>query len=110
MAIVKCPNCGKMVSDTSQRCSQCDGDLIVTKYACGSCSSLNIELNPKGYMKQNSRAGCLMHLIGPVFTSLLSKTMSKKEYQEMMAKGGGYYVCKDCGATTLIRPDDNNKK
>ena len=106
MAIVKCPNCGKMVSDTSKRCSQCDGDLVVTKYACGSCSSLNVELDPKGYKTRNSRTGLLWYFFGPVFSHLLSKTISKKEYKEIVAKGGGYYVCKDCKAVTWISPDD----
>lgn len=55
--------------------------------------------------KQNSRAGTLVNLLGFGLGRLLSKNMSKKEYEETVANGGGYYICKDCGAVTWIRPD-----
>lgn len=106
MAIVKCPNCGKMVSDTTKRCSECDGDLVITKYACSKCGSLNIELDKKGYKKQNRASGAAGYLLGLGLGSLLVKGISKKEYEQEIANGGGYFLCKDCGAYTRIRPDD----
>ncbi len=102
MAIIKCPHCGKMVSDLSNKCPECDEVLKEVpkkkeKYRperceCPQCCSLNCEKYTLSHFARSWLSGLFGILMFPVvlvFYLLFEKLRA--------LVFGTRYTCVNCG-------------
>ena len=93
MAMVKCPTCGKMVSNSSAYCPYCDG-LIDKQIKCPKCGSVDVELNIKMNEKHTFLETIASAWIG-VAGVLIGRLISKKGLNGDATSIK--YSCKSCG-------------
>lgn len=97
MAMIKCQNCGKSVSDSEKMCPYCD-EQIKRDFFCPKCGSKNIGLSDVGIDPKTANAhrtvgvatrhsGLIGGLITMLFVKAKNPDLKSSEVE---------YLCKDC--------------
>lgn len=97
MAMVKCENCGKSVSESEKLCPFCE-EKIHNDFVCPNCHSKNIALSDVGVdpnKVEKSRIVGHYNRWGGFIGGLLGLFISKKAYPDVK-DSQIEYICKDC--------------
>jgi DNA-directed RNA polymerase subunit RPC12/RpoP len=100
VALVNCPACSKDVSDQASACPSCGHPLKVPVHFEGppkNCSNCGGPLK-SGKDAKSEGTGCLIVILGLVFTPVLVGIPILLYGLNLMGKREGYWRCRQCGA------------
>ena len=120
MAMVKCPHCGKNVSDKDRRCPNCDFEINRNELVCSNCGSVDLIDNTENALSpKNKNKGCLFAFLFTILSIITApflgrgigdglisaasegtveslKADPKKAKKQLEEEGKAIYLCRNC--------------
>lgn len=99
LALIKCPDCGKEVSDQAVACPNCGHPLKVAARFAGppeNCSSCGGQLKT-GKDAKSEGTGCIVVILGLVLTPVIIGIPILIYGFHLMGKREGFWRCTRCG-------------
>lgn len=97
MAIIKCRNCGKRISDSENVCPFCDDNLSNDLF-CPACNSKNITLSDVGVDPNKTEKKEMVsryHFWGGTIGALFGRIRAEEKYPDVK-DSQIEYICNDC--------------
>lgn len=99
MALIKCPECNREISDQATACPSCGCPIQAMAYVgppeC--CSRCGGRLK-KGAEAKSEGSGCLIALVGLLLSPILIGIPIILYGLNLMSKREGFWRCRNCGA------------